>query len=171
MHLLSGRIAAWLAIGLLACTTASAQSDLSEEPAWVESEVPAAPAFDERRLIDVQLHARGGLRYGIDPETLHIGKDGVVRYVMVARSSTGAMTAMYEGLRCNAGEYKLYARYNAGKWSPVSTPDWKSLWESSRIQHPLAFARQGGCDGKAPPSSVRDVVRQLTSATGVSSPN
>jgi hypothetical protein len=170
MPLLSGRIAAWLAIGLLACATASAQSNPSEEPVWVESDTPPAPAFDERRLIDVQLHARSALRYGIDPATLHIGKDGVVRYVMVARSSTGAMTAMYEGLRCSAGEYKLYARFNAGKWNTVSTPEWKSLWESSRIQHPLAFARQGGCDGKAPPTSVRDVVRQLQASPGADGP-
>ena len=30
-----------------------------------------------------------------------IGKDGIVRYVVVATSATGAVNAMYEGLRCD----------------------------------------------------------------------
>lgn len=163
MHLRSGRLSAWLAVGVLTAASAIAQNNLPDQPDWVESDAPPAPAFDLGKLIDVDVDAKGSLRYGIDPSTVQIGKDGVVRYVMVARSSTGAMTAMYEGLRCGTGEYKLYARYNVDKWTPVGTAEWKSLWESTRIKHPLAFARQGGCDGRAPPTSVRDVVRRLKS--------
>ncbi len=166
MPLRNGRLASWLAIGVLSAAAATAQqqnNNAPDEPEWVESDVPAAPAFDMNKLADVTVDAQGALRYGIDPATLQIGKDGVVRYVMVARSSSGAMTAMYEGVRCNTGEYKLYARYNVDKWTPVEKPEWKSLWESSRIRHPLAFARQGGCDSRAAPTSTRDIVRRLRS--------
>ncbi|KQP43089.1 CNP1-like family protein [Pseudorhodoferax sp. Leaf274] len=165
MFLRSGRLSAWLAVGILGAASALAQqnNNVPDEPAWVENDVPAPPAFDLGKLVDVTVDAQGGLRYGIDPSTLQIGKDGVVRYVMVARSSSGAMTAMYEGVRCSTGEYKLYARYNVDKWTAVGTPEWKSLWESTRIKHPLAFARQGGCDSRAAPSSTREIVRRLKS--------
>lgn len=158
---LSRRWATCLAIGA-ACAMASAQV-LPDDPLenWVEAEAPPPPAFNLDKLVEVTVDAQGNLRYGIDPATIQIGKDGVVRYVIVARSTTGAMTAMYEGLRCTTGEYKLYARYNVERWNAVSSPEWRSLWESSRVRHPLAFARQGGCDSKAPPSTVQDIVRQL----------
>jgi hypothetical protein len=170
MLLRRSRLVAWLAVGILSAAAVNAQSiskeynsNAPEEPEWVESDAPAAPAFDVNKLVDVTVDAQGGLHYGVDPSTLQIGKDGVVRYVMVARSSSGAMTAMYEGVRCSTGEYKLYARYNVDKWTPVGKPEWKSLWESSRIKHPLAFARQGGCDSRAAPSSTREIVRRLKS--------
>jgi hypothetical protein len=163
MLLRNGRLAAWLAVGVMAATAATAQSNIPDPPEWVETEAPPPPAFDVGRLVDVDVDARGNLRYGVDPASIRIGTDGVVRYVMVARSTTGAMTAMYEGLRCSTGEYKLYARYNVDRWTPVAAPTWLSVWESTRVKHPLAFARQGGCDSRAPPSSVQDIVRQLKS--------
>ncbi|MFT3719819.1 CNP1-like family protein [Pseudorhodoferax sp.] len=164
MHLRSGRLAAWLAASLIAAAaSAGAQSILPDEPDWVEAEAPPPPAFSLDRLVDVDVDRQGSLRYGVDPETIRIGEDGVVRYVMVARSNTGAMTAMYEALRCSTGEYKLYARYNVDRWTPVGTPQWQSLWESSRVKYPLAFARQGGCDNRAPPTTVRDIVHRLKS--------
>lgn len=163
MHLRSGRLTAWLAAGLLATATAAAQNNIPDPPEWVESEAPPPPAFDLGKLVDVNVDARGNLRYGVDPATLNIGPDGVVRYVMVARSSTGAMTAMYEGLRCGTGEYKVYARYNVDRWTSVSNPQWQSLWQSSRVKHPLAFARQGGCDNVAPPTNAQEIVRRLKS--------
>lgn len=152
-----------LALGAL-CVTASGQI-IPDDPLenWVEAEAPPPPTFNVDKLIDLTVDARGNLRYGIDPATLQIGQDGVVRYVIVARSSTGAMTAMYEGLRCTTGEYKLYARYNVDRWNAVSSPEWRSLWESTRVRHPLAFARTAGCDGKAAPSAVQDIVRRLRS--------
>lgn len=163
MHQRKRRLAIWLAAGILGTSGATAQSISPDQPDWVESEAPPPPALDVGKLVDVVVDAQGSLRYGIDPASLQIGQDGVVRYVMVARSSTGALTAMYEGLRCTTGEYKLYARYNVDRWTPASTVEWKSLWESSRIKHPLAFARQGGCNGRAAPVSEREIVRKLRS--------
>lgn len=163
MYLRSGRLSALLAAGVLSAVAVGAQPRPAETPEWVEIEVPAPPAFDIGKLIEIDVDPGSGLRYGIDPSTLQIGSDGVVRYVMVASSKTGAMTAMYEGLRCGTADYKLYARYNAGQWAPVAAPEWKSLWDSARIKHPLAFARQGGCDNRAPPVSVREMVRRLKS--------
>ncbi len=173
MHLRSRCAAAWLLASLSAASTAptQAQNVLPDQPDWIEAEAPPAPSFDTSRLIGVDVDAQGSLRYGIDPATLRIGEDGVVRYVMVARSTSGAMTAMYEGLRCGTAEYKLYARYNDNRWAPVMSPQWRSLYESARIKYPLAMARQGGCDNKAPPTSVYDLVRRLKNPAPIVYPN
>lgn len=161
MHLRSCGITAVLAAGAFGAAMAWAQTINPDQPDWAEADTPPPPAFQVDNTVGVDVDARGSLRYGVDPATLSIGKDGVVRYVMVARSPSGAMTAMYEGIRCGTGEYKLYARYNDARWSPVASPEWRSLFDTARVKYPLAFARQGGCDNKAPPTSVYDMVRKL----------
>lgn len=161
MFLRHSRIAACIAMGALTAALAFAQTVDPEQPEWTEAETPPPPSFALDKLVQVDVDPRGSLRYGIDPATVHIGKDRVLRYVMVARSPSGAMTAMYEGLRCTTGEFKQYARYNDGRWTAVAAAEWRSLFDTTRLKYPLAFARQGGCDGKAPPSSVDEMVRRL----------
>lgn len=170
MHLRSGRLLALVVSGLCATMT-FAQTINPDQPDWTEADTPPPPAFQLDKLVSVDVDARGSLRYGVDPATISIGKDGVVRYVIVARSDSGAMTAMYEGLRCSTGEHKLYARYNDQRWTPAASPQWQSLFESNRVTYPLALARQGGCDNRAAPTSVYEMVRKLKNPGPVVYPN
>ena len=149
-------------IGAALIPLAPAQTVPSDNPEWSETEAPPPPVVRLDKLVPLDVDARGSLRYGVDASSLSIGPDGVVRYVMVAQSS-GAMTAMYEGLRCSTAEYKVYARYNSGQWTPVASPEWRSVRASSRVQHPQAFAKQGGCDNKAQPTTVQQIVQRLRS--------
>lgn len=131
-------------------------------PDWREIEAPLPPAFEISRLIPFDVSASSSLRYGVDPATISLGSDGIVRYVMVAQSATGALNALYEGIKCNTGEFKTYGRYNpAGGWNRVDSPEWKSLWATEVSKHTLRFARQGGCAGNAPPTTVEQMVRDL----------
>jgi CNP1-like family len=134
-----------------------------DEPDWQESEVPAPPAFDVGKLVTFEVSAGSSLVYGVDPASIRITpSDGVVRYVMVATSASGARNVMYEGLRCATAEFKTYARYSAdGRWSPVSNPEWRSLFASMPSKHALRFAQAGGCDNATAPSSVSVLVRRL----------
>ena len=50
------------------------------------------------------------IKFGIDPDSLTISKDGIVRYVVVAAAESGSRTAMFEGIWCRTGEVKVYAR-------------------------------------------------------------
>jgi CNP1-like family len=134
-----------------------------EDPDWKEVDVPAAPAFDKDRLIPVTMPPYVTLRFGVDPATLTITSDGVIRYVMVAQSSVNsggasngspsngsAMSAMYEGIRCASGEFKTYARFSAaGQWAALNNPQWRSLYDNNTSKHALALARQGACDGRS----------------------
>lgn len=137
----------WLGLTLVALST-SAQ--VVTDPDWKETEVPAPPAFNKERLIPIEMPKYVTLQFGVDPATLTISPDGIVRYVMVAANATGSISAMYEGIRCATGEVKTYARYASnGKWSPVPDPQWHGLTDNLPSRHALALARQGACEGRS----------------------
>ncbi len=136
-----------------------------EDPDWKEVDVPTPPSFNKDKLIFVTMPPYVTLRFGVDPATLTITHDGVIRYVMVAQSlgGSGTFTAMYEGIRCAAGEFKTYARFNAsGQWVSVSNPQWRAFTDNNTSKHALALARQGACDGRsARARSVQSIVSAL----------
>ena len=135
----------------------------ADEPDWKESAIPPPPAFDASKLVGLEVSPNSLLAYGVDPASISITQsDGVVRYVMVATSASGARNVMYEGIRCSTGEFKTYARYSAdGKWSMVSDPQWRSMFGNMPSKHPLRLAKAGACDNAAPASSVKEIVSRL----------
>jgi hypothetical protein len=135
----------------------------ADEPVWAESEAPAPPAFSTAKLIDIDMGPNVGLSYGVDPATASIGPDGVIRYVVVASSRSGASTGMYEGIRCATGEVKTYARFNDGKWAPAASPEWRTLFNNGTYRHSLAFAQLGACDNTNPPRSIDEMLRTMKS--------
>lgn len=113
-----------------------------------EIQAPPPPAYRKDGLVAIDMPPYTSLKFGVDPATLSVGSDGVVRYVMVAYSSSGSINAMYEGLRCATGEVKTYARSSElGHWTVVSEPQWRAVDKSPSTRHTLALARQGVCDG------------------------
>ena len=146
---------------LLAATSAGAQ--LVIDPDWKESEAPPPPAFKTDRLIPLEI-PRSGLRYGVDPASVTLSPDGVVRYVVVASSPTGAVNAMYEGIRCSTAEVKVYARHNPDSGWTKANGEWRGLhdnYPSSR--HSLIIARTGACVGQGPNRSAATIVKDLRS--------
>ena len=132
------------------------------DPDWQETDAPPPPAFSRDKLIPVDMPLHITLKLGVDPGTLTITPDGVVRYVMVA-SSSSSFTAMYEGIRCATGEVKLYARFSAsGQWRAADNPKWRSMNDNQPSQHALALALQGACDGRSvAASSSAGIVQRL----------
>ena len=157
------RISALPALILMLVAGSAAAQLIDQDPDWKEVDVPAPPAFKTDRLIALEMPRHISLKLGVDPETLRITSDGIVRYVMVATSPSGNVNATYEGIRCLTAEVKTYARYGAtGKWSPVVDPQWKPLNGNQPSLHALALARQGACDGRAATSqSPEDIIRKL----------
>jgi hypothetical protein len=149
-------------IGALVLAAAAAQAQVpADDPDWREVEAPPAPALKLQGLIALDIPG-SALRFGIDPSSITVGEDGVVRYVVVATSSSGVVNAMYEGIRCGSGDFKLYARHTTdGGWKVVKNADWRSLWEQPVSRHTLVIARTGACNGHSANRSQRDVVRDL----------
>lgn len=114
---------------------------------WVEDQTEkVAPAFTRDHLIPLDMPRHVSLKVGIDPDTITVGTDRVVRYVVVMTNSGGSTMASYEGIRCDSREVKTYARQNSsGQWSPVREPVWQNLNATMPSHHAQIFARQGAC--------------------------
>ncbi|MDB5890463.1 MAG: hypothetical protein JWP47_1294 [Polaromonas sp.] len=144
------------------CSAALAQTN-ADDPDWSESETPLPPAVDFSKLVPFDGAGSSSLVYGIDPGTIRFTpSDGLVRYVVVASSRSGAKNVMYEAIRCATGEFKTYARHASdGSWSRIARPEWRSVFDTMPSKHALHLARSGLCDGGAPVSSAAAVVRRL----------
>lgn len=148
-------------VAALFCLTATvANAQIFGQTDWKETEVPPPPTFDVKRLLPVEMPPYMSLKFGVDPATLVVTGDGVVRYVVVATGPSGASNAFYEGVRCATDEVKTYARFNSGAWQPVDEPEWKRI-ETMNSSYVRALSSQGLCRGRAPRFSTRDMVREL----------
>jgi hypothetical protein len=117
-----------------------------DNPDWVEEAVETPPAFSTKHLIQIDMPVYATTKAGFDPDTLVVGADGVVRYVMVLGNASGTINAVFEGIRCTTDEVKTYARFGtSGKWSMVQNPAWKAMTDNMPSKHALSFARQGAC--------------------------
>jgi hypothetical protein len=157
------RMAPVVAVGLFCLMSVVARAQfIADDPDWKESEAPAAPEFDLKRLVPLEMSKQSQLVWGVDPATVKITSDGVIRYVVLAQSSTGVTNAMYEGIHCNKAEFRRYARHNGVKgWVASTDSSWTALRQTGSSRHPEVLARQGMCDGAAPPLSVAEAIKKL----------
>ena len=133
--------------GLLLWAAAAAAQQAPAQPYWVEETAPTPPTYSKDALIPIDMPSYVSLQVGIDPVTLSVGKDGVVRYVVVMRNAAGSTTAAFEGIRCTTDEVKTYARVNAADhWVILENPEWKPINGNMPSKHAFAIARQGACD-------------------------
>ncbi len=161
----------------LACATGTAWAQSTtwqeEAPAWVESETPLPTVLRTSGLIPISMPG-SSLRFGIDPQSVSVGKDDVIRYVVVATSASGALNAMQEGVRCGTREVKTYARYSPGAgWTAATGAAWRPLsLGTAATRHSAAIARSGLCGYGTETDTVRDAAKVLrdlrTSAPGSS---
>jgi len=151
-HILDVRMAI-KRFGIALCligASALAWSQVPAEPTeWVEAAVPPPPTFSTDGLLPIEMPPYVTLKFGIDPQTLALGTDGVVRYVVVMRNASGSTQAAYEGILCTTGEVKTYARAGAnGTWTPVREPQWREMTDNLPSRHAFAISKQGVCDGR-----------------------
>lgn len=163
-----------VALSLLAGVTTAHTQTLTTDPDWKETEVPApAPMqnVDITKLVPFVVSGNSELRWAVDPASIAINSDGLVRYVVIARSASGLINASYESINCGKAEFKIYARYNAnGGWASIDDPQWRSLYDKLPSRHTLMLARQGACAGTAPAQSPTAMVQALKK-TGTSDSN
>lgn len=154
------------AISLLSFSL-SAQAQLRDEdpdaPPWQEATVAPPPKFSTDQLQAFEVSVGAALSYGIDPKTLSVGEDGVVRYVMVARSASGALNVLYQGVRCQSSEVKTYGRWdnNASSWNVSAKEEWHPLSFSGFARPAMILARQGICEGRTVNGTPQKILQTL----------
>ena len=118
----------------------------------------APPAYPQpAQLVQVRLPDADGFRFYIDRSTLAVGKDGVVRYVLVARSPEGAQNVTFEGLRCDSAENRVLAVGQPDRTWAVAHSGWRPI---SAPRH-LALYRDFFCPQGETVRSSADAVRVL----------
>jgi hypothetical protein len=152
------------AAGLLLAAAASlAQTLLPTDPDWREADAPPPPPLRTDRLIPVEIPS-STLKFGVDPASISVGQDGIVRYVVVARSSSGVINANYEAIHCQMANVKVYARHNPDSgWVVVRDPQWMPLHSTPNSRHSLIIARTGACVGHGPNQPASKIARDLAS--------
>jgi hypothetical protein len=143
---------------------ATAQTSYMDEKVWTEAATAPPAAFSTETLLTFEVLKSSSLTYGIDPATLAVGEDGVVRYVMVARSSSGALNVMYQGIRCATAETKTYGRLNdKGTWNPSPDAPWQELSFRGPTRPAMILARQGVCEGRTVTGNSQKILATLKS--------
>lgn len=141
---------------------------------WREGEVPAPPAFQSNRLVRFEVSVGSELQYGLVPDSLSVGPDGVIRFVWVAQSRSGAVNVAYEGVRCRTREMRTYARWSPrdmplpapfteaeGEWRPMPESDWMALTGSPQARPAWMLARAALCEGSTINRSASQMLRDL----------
>lgn len=168
----SARIAAVI-LALLAHPGANAQASFDEEfddtgKTWQEIAVKLPNRPDMATLMPFDVSATATQTFSIAPDSLTVGADGVVRYVMVARSSSGALNISYEGLRCTSLEKKLYAfGRDDGSWVRSRNDQWEPISANAANRRHAALAQDYFCDGRTVAGKASDIVKRLKSGKSV----
>lgn len=152
-------------LALVACAgDAPEQSDWErahEALNWQESRValPAQPR--SANLVEFEVDGGADFHFLVDASTLTVGSDGVVRYVLVARSPEGAENVSFEGLRCRDGEYKIYATGSGnGTWLSTREARWRPVEQGAGSWH-KTLANDYFCPAKDPIRTIAEGVDAL----------
>lgn len=128
-----------------------------EEKVWTE--LPTAiPAFpNDENLIEFSVGPTERNRFFVDGSTIKIGSDGIVRFVIVLKTTGGATNVTLEAMRCATREYKLFAVGRTdSSWDKIEFPQWK-LVENKTINHYRAvLSRDFLCPASHVPSDAAD---------------
>ncbi len=126
----------------------------------VEIEVPPPPYPNRATLVPFRSDATTSQVF-IDPASISLGGDSVLRYTLVIRGSGGAENVTFEGMRCGTGERRVYAYGRRDStWSPARSPNWVRVGYSSINHYYFDLRREVFCDGDAP-EAVRMVLQNL----------
>jgi len=89
-------------------------------------QLPAPPKPGD--LLEFEPGRPATLRFYIDPASLSVGTDAIVRFTVVVRGEGSASNVSYEAIRCKSRERKVYAYGRAdGTWSEVRAPQWTTI--------------------------------------------
>jgi hypothetical protein len=156
---------AFLCSGLLSSAPLSALDnddphfgDFIEAPKWQEAKVTIPPFPNRDDLLKVEVdRVDMPFSFYVDPDSLSVVNDDVVRYTVLIESNSGASNIMYEGIRCSTNEYRTYAYgTHDEKFSKARASSWTRITStiSGAMTHRYNFKRYYLCDDLGRPLSA-----------------
>ncbi len=130
---------------------------------WIELEVKLPPYPRSANLIPFEVSAASSNRFYIDPDSISVGNDGVVRYTLVIRGASSAENISYEGIRCETREHKYYAfGRRDGSWSRARSVAWRRIeYQEINRQHGVLYQDLFCPDRKKPLGPAAEIIRRL----------
>lgn len=134
---------------LAACLFNAAIAEPEEDyvrPSWQEGEFVLPPAPGSEGLIPFYVSETTANRFFVDSQSLTVGSDGVVRYVLVVLAGQGARNVTFEGMRCATRERRVYATGRTdGSWSAARRNEWSKVSEATANRHHAALFQEYFC--------------------------
>ena len=128
-------------------------------------ELPAWPAGE--KLLEVRVDkAMFPFDVYLDPDSLSVGSDHVVRYTLVVVSSSGARNVSFEGIRCNTGEYRRYAYGSGGEWLQTNDTAWKRVLDAGMDGYRNILYRDHMCDPTGYDLQVSEILQRIRYSRG-----
>ena len=170
------RWAAFLMAGLVATVAAQAADqsgrfaavgydDDQEARGWQELEIEPPPFPTPANLREFYVSAVATNKYFVDASTLAVGDDGIVRYVLVVKTSGGATNVSFEGIHCKEFSWKHFATGgNDGTWTKArgGRNPWRPIENKPVNRYHAALSREFFCPMGTPINTAdegRDALR------------
>ncbi len=141
------------------------EGEFEQDKPWAEvaSQLPPYPKAEN--LIPFNVSSATRNKFFVDAESISIGADNVVRYVVVVEAAGGAKNVSFEGLRCESGERRLYAYgHPGGTWSKARNAGWESIRFRSLLSYQKALYEDHFCPNGLRVRDAREAVQNLRRA-------
>jgi len=103
-----------------------------EEQPFVEENIAPPPFPAESKLVEFKLRGLTTNRFFVDGSSLTIGKDKVVRFILVIRTPEGVSNVTFSGLRCGDHDWKDYAYARVDHtWAIDKDATWRRIQQLS----------------------------------------
>ena len=123
-------------------------------------QLPAAPKVDALIAFDPQRPT--SMKYFVDPASVTVGTDSIVRFTLVVRGDGAVMNVSYEGIRCKTRERKTFAYGRAdGSWNQPRNPQWAKIGGSPATGPSFALYEDYFCPGRGIIASGTEAVEAL----------
>ncbi|MFN2308746.1 MAG: CNP1-like family protein [Gammaproteobacteria bacterium] len=161
-RLIGVALALLLPLGALAEDVGPSRPFVERGP-WQEQALVLPPYPDGTSYLAVPVRVAGSrLELFIEPTSLTVGRDGVVRYVLLLRAPSGSENLFYEGIRCSARAWRTYAYGgNAGDWRLVEDRAWAPLRDLGVDRYRERLYRYYLCDPAMGNLSRTEILRRL----------
>jgi hypothetical protein len=135
--------------------------DFTEKPLdELPLQLPAPPKTGD--LIEFDPGRPATLRFYVDPASLSVGTDRIVRFTIVVKVDGGASNVSYEGIRCKTRERKVYAYGRAdGTWSQARAPQWTAIHGLNTDGYRFVLFENYFCPSRLIIASAREGVEAL----------
>ena len=158
---MKGRTPAAVLLAVAACAAQPTQDEFDGKP-WevLKTQLPSYPKPEN--MLRVHVSPPAAFDFSVDAASVSVGRDAIVRYTLIARSTSGAVNVSYEGIRCLPLERKAYAfGVSDNTWSPVRTPQWAPISRAQTDQQHAALAEDFFCPLGRQVRTAGEAVRAL----------